>query len=228
MKKVWCGMALPLCFLMFCVSAQAQTGEPSESTLAAGFKQALSIGTEKAVQTVSQPDGYFGNQAIKILLPDGMQKVADVLGKLGMQKQLDDFILSMNRAAEKAAPQAASIFGGAIKDMGIDDAQKMYSGGDTAATDYFRGKTSEQIFSAFKPIISASMQEVGTTALFNNLMTKYNSIPFVPKTTLDIEQYVTTRATDGLFTMVGEEEKKIRTNPAARSTDLLKSVFGNL
>ena len=228
MKNFYFGAAMVVCLVLCLTPAQAQSGAPTESTLAAGFKQALSIGTEKAVQTVSQPDGYFGNQAIKILLPDGMQKVADVLGKLGMQKQLDDFILSMNRAAEKAAPQAASIFGGAIKDMGIDDAQKMYSGGDTAATDYFRGKTSEQIFSAFKPIISASMQDVGTTALFNNLMTKYNSIPFVPKTTLDIEQYVTTKATDGLFTMVGEEEKKIRTNPAARSTDLLKSVFGNL
>jgi hypothetical protein len=110
--------------------------------------------------------------------------------------------------------------------MGIDDAQKIYSGGDTAATEFFKEKTSAQIFSAFKPIISASMQEVGTTAQFNNLMSKYNSMPFVPKTSLDIEEYVTTKATDGLFTMVGEEEKKIRTNPAARTTDLLKSIFG--
>jgi len=226
MKKVWCVAALGVYFLMVCVYAQAQSGAPSESTLAAGFKQALSIGTEKAVQTVSQTDGYFGNQAIKIALPDGMQKVADVLGKLGMQKQLDDLTLSMNRAAEKAAPQAASIFGNAIKDMGIQDAQKIYSGGDTAATEYFKGKTSEQIFSAFKPIISASMQEVGTTAQFNTIMSKYNAMPFVPKTSLDIEQYVTTKAADGLFFMVGEEEKKIRTNPAARTTDLLKSVFG--
>lgn len=226
MKKMYCGIALAFCCLMHLAYAQAQSGAPSESTLIAGFKQALSIGTEKAVQTVSKTDGYFGNQAIKILLPDSMQRVADTLGKLGMQKQVDDFTLSMNRAAEKAAPQAASIFGAAIKGMGIEDAQKIYSGGDTAATEFFKGKTSEQIFSAFKPIISASMQEVGTTALFNSIMSKYNAVPFVPKTSIDIEQYVTTKATDGLFTMVGQEEKKIRTNPAARTTDLLKSIFG--
>ena len=226
MKNKCFAAALVACFLMQPAYARAQSGAPSEGTLAAGFKQALSIGTEKAVQTVSKTDGYFGNQAIKILLPDSMQRVADVLGKLGMQKQLDDLILSMNRAAEKAAPQAAAIFGGAIKDMGIQDAQKIYSGGDTAATDYFKGKTSEQIFNAFKPIISASMQEVGTTALFNTIMSKYNAMPFVPKASIDIEQHVTAKATDGLFTMVGEEEKKIRTNPAARTTDLLKSIFG--
>ena len=226
MKKMYPGIVMAFCCLMFLASAQAQSGAPSESMLVSGFKQALSIGTEKAVQTVSKTDGYFGNQAIKILLPDSMQKVADILGKLGMQKQVDDFIVSMNRAAEKAAPQAAAIFGAAIKDMGIEDAQTIYSGGDTAATEFFKEKTSAQIFKAFKPIISASMEEVGTTAQFNAIMSKYNSMPFVPKKTINIEEYVTTKATDGLFTMVGEEEKKIRTNPAARTTDLLKSIFG--
>ena len=226
MRTMYAGIALAVCCLMLTVYAQAQSGAPSQNMLVSGFKQALSIGTEKAVQTVSKPDGYFGNQAIKILLPDSMQKVADVLGKLGMQKQVDDFIVSMNRAAEKAAPQAASIFGAAIKDMSIEDAQTIYSGGDTAATEFFKEKTSAQIFSAFKPIISASMEEVGTTAQFNAIMSKYNSMPLVPKKTINIEEYVTTKATDGLFTMVGEEEKKIRTNPAARTTDLLKSIFG--
>jgi len=226
MKKMYSGIAFVLCCLMLLVNAKAESGVPAESTLIAGFKQALSIGTEKAVQMVSRPDGYFGNQAIKIQLPDTMQKVADILGKLGMQKQVDDFTLSMNRAAEKAAPQAASIFGAAIKNMGIQDAQKIYSGGDTAATEFFKEKTSEQVFSSFKPVISASMQEVGTTALFNDIMSKYNAMPFVPKKSIDIDDYVTTQAMDGLFTMVGEEEKSIRTNPAARTTDLLKSIFG--
>jgi len=226
MKKMYSGIVFALCCLMFLVNAKAGSGVSAESTLIVGFKQALSIGTEKAVQTVSKPDGYFGNQAIKIQLPDTMQKVADILGKLGMQKQVDDFTLSMNRAAEKAAPQAASIFGAAIKNMGIQDAQKIYSGGDTAATEFFKEKTSEQVFSSFKPVISASMQEVGTTALFNDIMSKYNAMPFVPKKSIDIDDYVTTQAMDGLFTMVGEEEKSIRTNPAARTTDLLKSIFG--
>ena len=226
MRTMYSGIALVTGCLMLSVYAKAQSKAPSQNMLVSVFKQALSIGTEKAVQTFSQQDGYFGNQAIKILLPDSMQKVADVLGKLGMQKQVDDLIVSMNRAAEKAAHQAASIFGAAIKDMGIQDAQTIYSGGDTAATEFFKEKTSAQIFSAFKPIISSSMQEVGTTTLFNTLMSKYNSMPFVPKKTIDIEEYVTTKATDGLFTMVGEEEKNIRTNPAARTTDLLKSIFG--
>ncbi len=226
MKKKYCGAVLAGCLLVYGAHAHAQNAVPLERNLTAGFKQALSIGTDRAVQMLSQPDGYFGNPAVKILLPDGMQKVAGVLGKLGMQKQVDDFILSMNRAAEQAAPQAASIFGGAIRDMGIQDAQTIYSGGDTAATAFFKDKTSAQIYSAFKPIISASMQDVGTTALFNNLMSKYNAMPFVPRTSLDIEEYVTAKATDGLFSMVAAEEKKIRTNPAARTTDLLKSIFG--
>ncbi len=226
MKKAFLGTTLAFCCLMHLVYAQAESGTPSNNMLVAGFKQALSIGTEKAVQTVSSPDGYFGNQAIKILLPDTMQKVANILGKLGMQKQVDDFTLSMNRAAEKAAPEAASIFGAAIKDMSIEDAQKIYSGGDTAATEFFKEKTSGQIFSAFKPIIASSMQEVGATALFNNLMSKYNSIPFTSKPSVDIDEYVTTQAMDGLFTMVGQEEQKIRTDPAAQTTNLLKSIFG--
>lgn len=226
MKKALIGAALVLCCLMSLVRAQAQNEAPSESMMISGFKQALSIGTEKAVQMVSKPDGFFGNPAIKIPLPDKMKVVADMLAKAGMQKQIDDFTLSMNRAAEKAAPQAASIFGGAIKDMGIEDANKIYSGGDTAATEFFKGKTSSKIFSAFKPIVSSSMGEVGTTALFNSIMSKYNAIPFAPKTSVDIEEYVTNKAIDGLFTMVGQEEKKIRTDPAARTTDVLKSVFG--
>ena len=226
MKKIFFGTALAFCCLLYSGYVQAQSGAPSESMLISGFKQALSIGTEKAVNMVSKPDGYFSNQAIKILMPDKMKMVADTLAKAGMQKQVDDFTLSMNRAAEKAAPQAASIFGGAIKDMGIEDANKIYSGGDTAATEFFKGKTSGKVFNAFKPIISSSMGEVGTTALFNGIMSKYNAMPLVPKTSIDIEEYVTNKAMDGLFAMVGQEEKKIRTDPAARTTDVLKSVFG--
>jgi enolase len=212
---------------MICVEyAQSQSEVPSEGALIAGFKEALSIGTKKAVQMVSKTDGYFGNQAIKILLPDKMKMVADTLAQVGMQKQVDDFVLSMNRAAEKAAPQAASIFGEAIKNMSFEDANKIFSGGDTAATEFFKGKTSGKIYSAFRPIISSSMGEVGTTTLFNSIMSKYNSIPFIPKTSVDLEDYVTNKAMDGLFVTVGQEEKKIRTDPAARATDLLKSVFG--
>lgn len=226
MKKTCFVTLLFLCCTIYSGYILAQTEGASDSMLISGFKEALSIGTEKAVQMVSKTDGFFGNQAIKILMPDKMKMVADALAKAGMQKQVDDFVLSMNRAAEKAAPQAASIFGGAIKDMSFEDANKIFSGGDTAATEFFKGKTSEKIYSAFKPIIASSMGEVGTTSLFNNIMSKYNTIPLVPKVSVDIEDYVTNKGMDGLFAMVGQEEKKIRTDPAARTTDLLKSVFG--
>lgn len=215
-----------LCSLLSAASVQAQTAAPADNMLAAGFKEALSMGAKKAVEMVSRPDGYFGNQAIKIPLPENMKMVADTLAKAGMQKQVDEFTLSMNRAAEKAAPQAASIFGDAIKNMSFEDVNTIYSGGDTAATEFFKDKTSGKIFTAFKPVISSSMGQEGTTALFNKLMTAYNTMPLVPKTSVDIEEYVTNKAIDGLFTMVGMEEKKIRTDPAARTTDLLKSVFG--
>jgi len=204
----------------------AQKGGPDESTTASGLKEALTIGAEKAVSSVSHVDGYFGNQAIKILMPESIQKVADVLGKVGYQKQVDDFVLSMNRAAEKAAPQARSIFVDAIKGMTIQDAKKILGGGDTAATEFFKEKTHDKLFSAFKPVVSSSMAEVGVTRSYKEMMGKYESIPFMDKKSLDLDNYVTNKAMDGLFYMVGQEEKKIRTDPAARVTDLLKTVFG--
>jgi len=200
--------------------------QPQESTVVSGLKEALSIGTEKAVKSVSRPDGYFSNRMIKILMPEKIPKVADILGKAGYQKEVDEFVLSMNRAAEKAAPQAAPIFGDAIKGMSIDDAMKIRNGGNTAATEFFKRNTSDKLYSAFKPVVSSSMNEVGTARSYKEMMSKYESIPFANKQSLDLDDYVTKKALDGLFYMVGQEEQKIRTNPAARVTDLLKTVFG--
>ncbi len=132
----------------------------------------------------------------------------------------------MNRAAEKAAPKAASYFVGAIREMSIEDAGGILKGGDTAATEYFRKKTNDKIYEAFKPIVSASMNEVGVTSSYKNMMARYESIPFMDKQSLDLDHYVTNKSLDGLFYMVGQEEKKIRTDPAAQVTDLLKTVFG--
>ncbi|HJX31869.1 MAG TPA: DUF4197 domain-containing protein [Thermodesulfobacteriota bacterium] len=203
-----------------------QQKSSDDSTIASGLKEALSIGTKNAVTSVSQTDGYFGNAMIKILMPEKIQNVASVLGKLGYQKQVDDFILSMNRAAEKAAPQAASLFVGAIKEMTLEDAKGILTGSDTSATDYFKKKTSDNIYTAFKPIISSSMNEVGVTRSYKTMMDKYTALPFMKSPSLDLDHYVTNKAMDGLFYMIGQEEKKIRTNPAARVTDLLKKVFG--
>jgi RNA binding exosome subunit len=200
-----------------------------DSTIVKGLKEALATGTERAVKEVARPDGYFGNQLIKILLPDKIQKVANILGAIGYQKQVDDFVLSMNRAAEKAAPKAAGFFGDAIRQMTVEDAREILSGSDTAATNFFEKKTRSRLFEAFKPDIAKSMDQVGTVRAYKNMIGKYETAPLATLTgtpSLDLDTYVTNKALDGLFTMVGQEEKKIRTNPAARTTDLLRKVFG--
>lgn len=192
----------------------------------AGLKEALSVGTANAVSATSKVDGYFANQAIRITMPEKVRKVADVLGKLGYRKEVDEFVLSMNRAAEKAAPRAKAHFVDAIREMTFEDARKILNGGDTAATDYFRGKTQKKLYDDFRPAISASMDEVGVTRLYKNMVGKYVALPLVGKPeSINLDHYVTTKALDGLFYMLGQEERKIRTDPAARVTDLLKTVF---
>jgi hypothetical protein len=199
------------------------------STIITGLKEALATSTERAVTEVSKPGGYFGNQLIKILLPDKIQQAADLLGKIGYQQQVDDFVLSMNRAAEKAAPKAASFFGDAIRQMTVEDAKGILEGGDTAATKFFEKKTRSQLFDSFKPSVATSMDQVGTARTYKNMIGTYETIPLasmIGTPNLDLDSYVTNKALDGLFRMVGEEEKKIRTNPAAQTTDLLRKVFG--
>jgi len=198
-----------------------------DSTITSGLKEALSIGTSNAVTATSKLNGYFKNQMIKILLPENIQTMADVLAKLGYQRQVDNFILSMNRAAEKAAPKTKEYFIGAIKEMSFDDARKILGGGDTAATEFFKSKTSGKLFEEFKPIISKSMNDVGVTRSYKDMVGRYTSaVPFANMESLDLDRYVTNKALDGLFYMVGQEEKKIRTDPAARVTELLKKTFG--
>lgn len=203
-----------------------QKSSPDEGTTAKGLKEALSIGTENAVKSLSKPDGYFGNEMVKILMPEKLRSVAEVLRQVGFQQQVDEFVLSMNRAAEKAAPKAASIFGDAIRQMTFEDARKILTGGDTSATDFFREKTHDRLYKEFEPVISSSMDKVGTTKAYKDMMGRYESLPFMGSKSLDLDHYVTDKALDGLFLMVGQEEKKIRTDPAARTTDLLRTVFG--
>lgn len=206
--------------------ASKATG-PDEKTTIAGLKEALSIGTGNAISSVSKLDGYFKNQMIKILMPEKIQTMTNILGKIGYQRQVDDFVLSMNRAAEKAAPWAKKYFIGAIKQMSFDDARKILTGGNTAATDFFKSKTWASLFDEFKPIVSRSMNEVGVTKSYKDMTGKYlSAVPMAGLESLDLDQYVTNKALDGLFYMVGQEENKIRTDPAARITDLLKKTFG--
>jgi hypothetical protein len=200
---------------------------PDDAQIVSGLKEALSVGTANAVTATSRVDGYFANQAIKILIPENIRKVADVLGKVGYQKQVDAFVLSMNRAAEKAAPQARGYFAEAIREMTFEDSRKILNGGDTAATDYFREKTRKKLYDAFRPVVSSSMAEVGVTRSYQEMMGKYTALPFAGGSeSVDLDHHVTGKALDGLFHTLGLEEKKIRTDPAARVTDLLKTVFG--
>jgi len=207
-------------------AGQSTGASLDEVTIVSGLKEALSHGTKNAVALVSKPNGYFGNEAIRILLPDKIQQAAELLGKLGYQKQVDEFIMSMNHAAEKAAPKAASYFGDAIKEMTIGDARKILSGDNTAATEYFKSKTWTKLYDVFKPSVSESMHQVGVTQKYNALMDMIPAVPFAKPESVDLDHYVTTKALDGLFYMVGQEEQKIRTNPVAQTTALLKKVFG--
>ncbi len=194
-------------------------------TTISGLKEALSIGTANAVSHVSQVNGYFNNESIKILMPENFKMVADMLSQVGYKEQVDSFIDSMNQAAEKAAPQAKSIFLDAVTQMSFDDAKAILNGGDTAATDYLKEKTSDKIYDAFKPLIIQSLDEVGGTGYYNAMMKTFTALPFAQAQALDLNHYVSSKAMDGLFFMIGEEEKKIRTDPAARVTDLLQKVF---
>jgi hypothetical protein len=197
-----------------------------DSTITRGLKEALATGTTRAVKAVSQRDGYFGNEMIRILLPEKVRSTAELLGRFGFQQEVDDFVLSMNRAAEKAAPKAAEFFVGALTAMTFDDARSILQGGQTSATEYFRRKTGDKIYSAFKPVVTANMKEVGVARTYSQMMDKVAVIPFAGAVgSFDLDHYVTTKAVDGLFSMLGEEEKRIRTDPAARGTELLKKVF---
>ena len=237
-----------LLFLMLCLSLGATpahagffdtlfnriTGEDSgsqplsEETIVSGLKEALSFSTEKAVGIVSKENGFFSNPAIKVPIPEKIKKATDILKQLGFEETVNSFELSMNRAVEKASPQAADIFKTAIKQMTIEDAKTILNGGDTAATQYFTAKTSDKLYSIFKPIVSESMDQVEVTKQYKVLENKYTSmVPLGSVNSFALDDYVTKKGLDGLFYMMAEEEKKIRNNPVERTTELLQTVFGN-
>jgi len=202
-------------------------GTLSDAKIGSGLKEALRVGTEATISLTGKTDGYFANQAIKILLPSQLQSADKGLRMVGYGPQLDEFVLSMNRAAEAAAPGAKKIFGDAIGAMSIQDVRKIWSGGDNAATQYFKSKTTNQLTAAFKPIVDKALNQVGVTRQYKELLGRAQSIPFMKTESLDIDRYVLTKSLDGLFVVLGEQEKQIRTNPAARTTDLLKEVFAS-
>ncbi len=221
-----------------CAAASAQSGKIAEALglgkkeslstekIGSGLKEALQVGTGNAVKSTGKLDGYFANAAIKILMPEKLRTLEKGLRAAGQGPKVDEFILSMNRAAEKAAPLARDIFWGAIKEMTFDDARKILSGGETAATDYFKAHTTEKLTAAFAPIVKKATDETGVTRQYKDLTARAQSIPFLRAQAVDIDEYVVGKALDGLFYVVAEEERKIRKDPAARVTSLLKDVFG--
>lgn len=197
----------------------------SNDDIVSGLKEALVMGSQKGSTALSQVDGFFANAALKIVLPPEALKVENTLRSIGMGKQVDEAILSMNRAAEDACKSAAPIFGNAIKQMSFQDALGILKGSDTAATGYLRGKTTTELSSAFRPVIEKSMQKVDATKYWNTLITAYNKIPLTSKVNPDLSAYVTDKALSGIFYQVAVEEKNIRKDPLARTSDILKKVF---
>jgi len=199
----------------------------SENEAAKALKETLNKGTEKGVSVLSVKDGYFTNPKVKIPFPKNATKVADKLKKLGLQKQVDEVVLSINRAAEDAAISAKPIFVNAIKKMSIKDAIGIVKGDKTAGTDYLNRNTNSALVNAFKPIIKSSLDKVNATKHWLSIMTTYNKIPFVEKVNPELETYVTQKAINGLFFMLAQQEIAIRENPKERTSALLKKVFGN-
>lgn len=197
----------------------------SEEEAANALKETLNNGTEKGVSKLSKNDGYFANPKVKIPFPEKMRKVAEKLNQLGMQKQIDKVVLSINRAAEDAAISAKPIFVNAIKKMSIKDAINIVKGKNTAGTDYLNKNTNQALNSSFKPLIKASLKKVDATKHWNTVITTYNKIPFVEKVDPELETYVTKKAIDGLFFMLAQQEIAIRENPKERTSALLKKVF---
>lgn len=192
-----------------------------------GLKEALKQGANKAGSTASQTDGFFKNPAIFIPFPPAAQKVKDNALKLGMHAQINKFEETLNRAAEEAAKSAAPVFVNAITSMTLGDGLGILRGSDTAATNYLRTKCTDSLKVKFRPIVAQATQKVELTKYWNPLATAYNKLPMVTPINPDLDGYVCERAINGLFKLVGDEEKNIRTNPLARGTDLLKKVFGS-
>jgi hypothetical protein len=203
------------------------TGSLSESDIAAGLKEALQVGTKNATGKVSAVNGFFADQAIKVLLPPEARKIETALRAVGMGAQVDRAILSMNRAAEDASSKAVPIFVDAITSMSIQDGLTILKGSNDAATQYLKGRTTAQLTTAFRPVIQASLNKVNATAYWREMVTLYNKLPTTrQKLNPDLTGWVTERSLNGIFVYVAQEEGKIRTNPAARISDILRKVFG--
>ena len=191
-----------------------------------GLREALRVGIDRAVGSVGRLDGYLGNQDIKIPVPEKLRNVERSLRLLGADQIVDEFTVSMNRAAEAAAPVAKQVFLDAVRQMTFEDAKTILRGNSHEATDYFRGAAGPELERLFRPIVEDKLESVGATRSFNNLMRKVDEVPLLSRPVFDLNAYVTEEALDGLFLMLAREEERIRTDPLARTTELLRKWFG--
>lgn len=201
-------------------------GPLSDDEIGKGLKEALRVGTERVVGQVGAADGYNADPLIHIPLPKTLQKVHEVLQKIGLDRMTADLELKLNRAAEKAAPEAKQVFWNAIAEMTLDDVRGIWKGEDDAATQYFKGKMTTPLTERFTPIVEDSMNQVGAVRSYDNMMSKYKSVPFVPDVKADLTSHVVGLGIAGIFHYVAREEAAIRKDPAKRTTAILKRVFG--
>jgi hypothetical protein len=194
-------------------------------TIASGLREALEVATSNAVALTSVEDGFLGDPRIRIGLPEQLEGMAKTLRTVGFAAQVDELEVSMNRAAERAAGEAGDVFISAIQQMSFEDARGILQGDETAATAYFRSTTEDDLRMRFEPIVSERMQQVGFMSLYEQLVARYRAVPLAPALSFRPEGYVTDQALDGLFTVLADEERQIRTEPAARVTELLRRVF---
>lgn len=201
------------------------TGGLSQEQIANGLKEALDNGIDKQVSKLTKTDGFYRNELVKILLPAELQKVESGLRSIGLDNLADEGIKALNRAAEDAVSRATPIFVSAVKEMTFADAKSILMGDDRAATTYLEGKTNSKLYDEFNPVIKNSFGRVGADQIWSNLISRYNNIPFVEKVNPDLTDYVTEQALKGVYTMISEEEKNIRIDVSARTSNLLKQVF---
>lgn len=196
-----------------------------QNTIANGLKQALDQGIDKQVSKLTKTDGFYRNQMVKILLPQELQKVDQTLRDIGLGSLADEGLKILNRAAEDAVKEATPIFVQAVKEMTFNDAKTILLGPDNSATNYLENKTTSSLYKKFNPVIKSSFSKVGADQIWNNIINRYNAVPFVQKVNPDLTDYVTSQALNGVFTMIAVEEKDIRHNLSARTTSLMRQVF---
>ena len=209
------------------LDGSSRSGALTNADIVSGLKEALATGSRQVTSQLGQANGFSADPVIRIPLPESLQKAREVASKVGLEGSFDDLEDKLNEAAEQATPKAQTLFIDAISEMSVEDATGILRGPDDAATDYFRGRTGDKLNAEMRPIVDSALANVGAVSSFNQLLVRYNNIPFAPAVNADLSSYVVEKASDGIFYYLAEEEKAIRENPLKRTTELLQRVFAS-